>query len=147
LLLWAALAAGCKTAAVGDPCLPEQVPEDGFEDSEAYVESSSVQCETRVCLVYHLDGDPREDCPRRQASACVPSEQNNQCDGQPKAPKCATPDEVERLVYCTCRCDTGDTGFAECECPSGFSCAPVIAQGGAGVRGRYCVRNDTLAEP
>ena len=46
----------CGAPAVGDPCLPEQVPDDGFEISEAYIESSSVQCQTRVCMVWKLQG-------------------------------------------------------------------------------------------
>jgi hypothetical protein len=131
LLLWlcsAAVAVGCATPAVGDPCLPEQVPDNGFDDSEAYVESSSVQCETRVCLVDHLEGDPRKECADR-----------------PDAVRCAQPDEVEDRVYCSCRCDSDDTGFAECECPSGFTCAPVLKQGNAGVRGGYCLRDSSLA--
>jgi hypothetical protein len=132
---------GCATPAVGDPCLPEQVPEDGFVDSEAYVESSSVQCETRVCIVYHLDGDPRQDCPTR-GNGCVPSP-TNPCDGDDVV-TCASASDVEERVYCTCRCDSGDTGFAECECPDGFSCVDVLEQGGPGVRGGYCVRNGSV---
>ena len=64
-LLFGALAADgaverdARRPKVGAPCLPEQVPETGFDDREAYIESSSVQCETRVCIVYHLKGDPR----------------------------------------------------------------------------------------
>lgn len=127
-LCWVAFAAGCATPAVGDPCLPEQVPDNGFDDSEAYVESSSIQCETRVCLVDHLKGDPRDDC-RDQADTVI----------------CATPEEVDKRVYCSCRCDSDNTGFAECECPGGFTCAPVLKQGNAGVRGGYCVRDSSLA--
>jgi hypothetical protein len=125
---------GCATPAVGDPCLPEQVPETGFDDREAYVESSSVQCETRVCIVYHLRGDPREGCTPVE---CAMGDMN--C--VPKA--CANQDDIENRVYCTCRCNSGNTGFAECECPDGFSCVDVLEQGGPGVRGGYCVKNNT----
>jgi hypothetical protein len=143
-LCLAAFATGCATPAVGDPCLPEQVPETGFDDSEAYIESSSVQCETRVCLVYHLAGDPREDCPTRQGqSTCVPTMENPCAED---TVVCASAADVERLVYCTCRCDSGDTGFAECECPDGFSCVDVLEQGGPGVRGGYCVRNGSVTQ-
>lgn len=142
-LCLAAFATACATPAVGDPCLPEQVPEDGFVDSEAYVESSSVQCETRVCIVYHLDGDPRKDCQMR--GGCVPTPGGNQCDGEGVV-RCASEGEVEQRVYCTCRCDSGNTGFAECECPDGFSCVDVLEQGGPGVRGGYCVRNGSVAQ-
>jgi hypothetical protein len=125
-LLFACLQA-CSTPAVGAPCLPEQIPESGFDPREAYIESSSVQCETRVCMVYRLDGDPQK--------GCSPTDMK----------KCPDKSEVERSVYCTCRCDSGSTGFAECECPDGFSCVEVLNKGGPGVRGGYCVRNDSVS--
>ena len=125
-LLLACLQA-CATPAVGAPCLPEQIPESGFDPREAYIESSSVQCETRVCMVYRLDGDPQK--------GCAPTDMK----------KCPDKTEVERSVYCTCRCDSGSTGFAECECPDGFSCVEVLNKGGPGVRGGYCVRNDSVS--
>jgi hypothetical protein len=140
LCLAAFATGGCATPAVGDPCLPEQVPDNGFSDSEAYVESSSVQCQTRVCMVYHLDGDPREDCLQRmgcQVGGATPCPED--------ALRCADENETEKRVYCTCRCDSGNTGFAECECPDGFTCVDVLEQGGPGVRGGYCVKNGTSA--
>lgn len=130
-----ALLIGCSTPAVGAPCLPEQVPEDGFADQEAYVESSSVQCETRVCIVFRLRGDPREGCMQVEPDPNDPTSTGRYC---------ATEDEVEKRVYCTCRCNSADTGFAECECPDGFTCVDVLEQGGPGVRGGYCVRNGTF---
>jgi hypothetical protein len=133
--LVSALLFGCSTPAVGAPCLPEQVPEDGFADQEAYVESSSVQCETRVCIVYRLRGDPREGCVPVAADPNDPTSVGKEC---------ATPDKVRDHVYCTCRCDSDDTGFAECECPDGFTCVDVLNQGGPGVRGGYCVKNGTF---
>ena len=129
IVLVAGLAAvGCSTPAVGDPCLPEQVPETGFDEREAYIESSSVQCETRVCMVYQLDGDPT--CPETAST---------------DTHKCALRQDVEDSVYCTCRCDSGNTGFAECECPDGFSCVGILSKGGPGVRGGYCVDNKTVS--
>lgn len=125
--------AGCSTPAVGDPCQPEQIPSTGFDDAETYIESSSVQCETRVCLVYKLAGDPREGC---VPVVCIEGDKN--CT--PK--KCPTTCETASRIYCSCRCDAGDTGFAECECPDGFKCEEVLNQGGPGVRGSYCVRRD-----
>jgi hypothetical protein len=133
--------AGCSTPAVGDPCLPEQVPATGFDSSEAYIESSSVQCETRVCLVYKLEGDPREGCtPATSVAPCEPDDKTK-CPSQGAV--CADKTAVEQRVYCSCRCDAGDTGFAECECPDGFSCTKILEQGGPGVRGSYCVRKGT----
>jgi hypothetical protein len=132
-----ALLGGCSTPAVGAPCLPEQVPEEGFDRREAYVESSSVQCETRVCIVYLLEGDPRID-------DCVPAAADPN-DPMSVERVCPSEDEVEKRVYCTCRCNSGNTGFAECECPDGFTCVDVLEQGGPGVRGGYCVRNGTFS--
>jgi hypothetical protein len=128
-----ALSIGCASPAVGAPCLPEQVPEDGFADQEAYVESSSVQCETRVCLVFRLQGDPRE--------GCVPVPPDP-ADPSSRGKICATPENIEKHIYCTCRCNSPG-GFDECECPDGFTCITVLEQGGPGVKGGYCVRNGT----
>lgn len=119
--------AACGAPAVGDPCLPEQVPDDGFEISEAYIESSSVQCQTRVCMVWKLQGAPQGSTP---------------CLNNPA--KCATEAEVSKKVYCTCRCDAGNSRFAECTCPSGYTCTPVLEQGSEGVRGSYCVLSETV---
>ena len=134
---------GCQTPAVGAPCLPEQVPDDGFDPSEAYIETSSVQCETRVCMVYQLEGAPKG------SASCVPPESCKKCDaGDMKCVadvRCAADEQVAKRVYCTCRCDSGGGGFAECDCPSGFTCAQVLEQGNAGVRGKYCVRDGTIS--
>jgi hypothetical protein len=133
---------GCATPAVGDPCLPEQIPEGGFKEEEAYIETSSVQCETRVCMVFRLEGDPREGCVPSTPSGCNPAD-DPECG---PAVACPTDEQVAERVYCTCRCDSGDTGFAECECPDNYSCVQVLEQGGPGVRGGYCVRNGTYTQ-
>jgi hypothetical protein len=134
--LLALAAGGCSTPAVGAPCLPEQVPATGFDKREAYIETSSVQCETRVCMVYKLDGDPSKDC---QPVACPVDE-----PGCTTEKKCASPTDADKSIYCTCRCDSGNSDFAECECPDNFACVPVLEQGGPGVQGSYCVRKGTF---
>ncbi len=130
-LLWLA-GSGCSSSGVGEPCVPEAVPAGGFLKSETYLETSSVQCETRVCLVRGLDGDPNnleeDECPLGEAT-------------------CVTAAEVERDVYCSCRCAApAGVGVPTCGCPSGFLCEEVLETGGDGIRGSYCVR-DPLAEP
>jgi len=120
--------AGCSSSAVGEPCLPEQIPEGGFAPSEAYIESNSVQCETRVCLVWKLRGAP--------AGSAV-------CAADPSI--CASQEQVNHQIYCTCRCDAADLPFKECECPRDYSCVPVIEQGSEGVRGSYCVKSSTVS--
>jgi len=131
-LLWLA-GTGCSSSAVGDPCVPERVYDDGFLASETYLETSSVQCATRVCLVRGLMGDPsnlQEDdppCPRDE-------------EGEPST--CVTEAEVEGSVYCSCRCDApAESGLPTCACPGGFTCEPVLETGGDGVKGSYCVRD------
>jgi len=113
---------------VGDPCDPENVPTGGFNASEAYLETSSVQCRTRVCMVYHLAGDTSD-------PSCDPTTD----------PNCPSPTDVEARVYCTCRCDApADSNTPTCSCPGGFSCAEVLQLGGSGIRGSYCVKDETL---
>ena len=107
------VATGCSTG-VGDPCTPEKIPETGFSVNEAYIETSSVQCETRVCGVFKYEGDPRS----------------------PNADKRV----VEDRIYCTCRCKAPDKDFAVCDCPDDFECQKILDLGGPGLEGSYCVR-------
>ena len=128
---------GCQTPGVGDPCTPEQVPPDGFQSSESYLETSSVQCRTRVCMVYQFEGNPtrtREDCelnPMGEVCGLLPSR-----------------NEVSERVYCTCRCrPPSDSNIPGCECPEGFQCREdLLTLGGAGIRGGYCVKSSTLVD-
>ena len=72
-----AMLVGCRASGVGDPCAPEVVPEGGFNMAEAYLETSSVQCRTRVCMVYQLEGDPsesREECEARDGLGGLPKQ-------------------------------------------------------------------------
>ena len=112
---------------VGAACLPRAIPARGFDPRTASVEVRSDQCESEACLVFGLYGDPRPEC---VASETV---------------QCPTAEEVERSIYCSCRCDApeGDPGSL-CECGEGFSCTPTIEGAPAGIRGSYCVRTETL---
>lgn len=136
LLLAAAalVATACGEPPVGAPCLPEQVPADGFNDNESYIEASSVQCQTRVCMVYKLRGNP--DLATCQDQMCAPDDQA--C----MQLRCADEAEIKNRVYCTCRCKA-PAGFAECECPEGFSCRDLLENADDGVNGSYCVRSST----
>lgn len=132
-LLVLAFAVGCEAPGVGDPCEPEDVPVDGFKESEVYLETRSLQCRTRVCMVNHLEGDPRVEVP---------------C-GAPNADpdRCAfyvSPAAKEQAVYCTCKCEGEDEDTIRCEeCPDGFECCPAFTIGPPGLRGSYCVRKGT----
>ncbi len=127
------LMAGCPSTGVGDPCVPEQIPSDGFDPQESYIEASSVQCRTRVCMVYRLDGDPSQ-----SFEECIAA------GGSPQA--CTihpTDEDINARVFCSCRCD-GAGGAPTCECGDGFTCTEILNQGGAGLRGSYCVPNGTV---
>jgi hypothetical protein len=128
--------AACEAPGVGDPCTPESIPVGGFVASEAYLETSSVQCRTRVCMVYRLAGIPQFELPGGGLSCDVTSE------------NCADVNETRDRVYCTCRCDAPQGASATlCDCPEDtHSCVEVIdnEKAGLGVRGSYCVRNGTF---
>lgn len=136
LFLLFVASAGCATPDVGAPCLPEQVPDDGFSSNEAYIETSSVQCETRVCMVYRLNGDPTE--------GCVPQTCANPDDTTCQERTCPSQQDIDERIYCTCRCKAPSAAFAECECPAGYTCQEVLRQGGPGVAGSYCVNSRTV---
>jgi hypothetical protein len=138
-VLLALIAGACSETGVGDACVPEQVPAGGFLASETYLETSSVQCATRVCLVRELDGDPNnlqeDNCPLDDPEA------------PPADSTCVTASDVAASVYCSCRCGApAGSGLPTCACPGGFQCEEVLETGGDGLRGSYCVRED-LATP
>jgi hypothetical protein len=115
-----------STGDVGAACMPSVIPEAGFDPREAYFEPRSEQCQTGGCLVYALEGDPSSEC----APPAI----------------CPSAMEIERSVYCSCRCDApeGDTGPL-CDCPDGFACVEAIGPGPRGIEGGYCVRNHSVS--
>ena len=116
---------GCEARGIGDPCIPESIPSDGFAPSEVYVETSSVQCRTRTCMVFRLDGNPS--C-ETGVAGCV----------NPDAP--VTDQNSADRVFCSCRCSaTGDVNTPLCACTEGYHCVNVLTVGGVGVQGGYCV--------
>lgn len=66
LFVFAGLA--CAPIGVGDPCQPEVEPEGGFQPGETVLETSSLQCRTRVCMYYNANSfctrrcESDEDC-------------------------------------------------------------------------------------
>ena len=129
---------GCGNSGVGDPCVPESIPEGGFIKSDTFLETSSVSCRTRVCMVYQHKGDPRyykgpnfaED-PMDPGSTCPPDGSPPNSDGMTPCPELR---EVDEQVFCTAKCsENGD-------CPDNFICHEVFSNvGGPGIRGSYCV--------
>ena len=127
IALLSGLALGCEAPGVGDPCTPEIIPAGGFNNAEAYLETSSVQCRTRVCLVYKLAGYPDGACPI----------------GEP----CASQEETDRRIFCSCRCRApAGSDSPTCECGEGYSCEEVLDVGDEGARGSYCIKNEIVEE-
>ena len=122
--------ASADNDAVGDACLPATIPEDGFSDTEVYVDLAHPDCGGGPCLVYRLRGDPRPECAPKHSDPPI---------------VCPTPQDVRERLYCSCRCDAPNGG-PECACPGGFSCVSVIEQGGPAVAGGYCVRDGTFTQ-
>lgn len=131
---------GCSDDDVGAPCAPSRpggqrcdvAAGDGgtagcFQGSEVYIETQSLQCRSRICLVYRFS----------EATSSSTAAGNR--------------DALAR-VYCTCRCGVPDSLRATtdpnvlCRCPTGFTCVTNLAgeQYSEGVRGSYCVRSNTL---
>ncbi len=119
-----AVPTACTSGGVGDPCTPEQeyvAHFAGFDVAEAYVESRSFQCATRVCLVNHFQG--RVSCPLGQSSSDLVS-----CDG-PGDTRCGptgkcTASETYAPVCNACD-PTQDPGCTPVACPTGLTCDPT----------------------
>ncbi len=147
--------AGCDPGHVGDPCLPDaeySATFPPFSLREVYLESRSLECATRLCLVNHFQG--RVSCPLGQTTT----------DGEPA---CFVPGATERVqtevpawdldrpasrtVYCSCRCDGPDPGARYCECPSGFECRKLAPETDldldAELAGSYCIKSETAFQP
>jgi hypothetical protein len=147
LALLALALTACTDEGVGDPCIPETIPckEDGkscgFEQTESYIETSSVQCRSRLCMVHKLDNGTQ---------GAVPADPTNICGANGITNKgCVQAAQLDNSVYCTCRCDGPKTSAAFCECPDGFKCTEILTKGGDGVKGSYCTRplpNDALQQ-
>jgi hypothetical protein len=129
-------AVGCAPAGLGDPCTPEAIPGGGFSPREVYVESGSVQCRTRTCMVFHLDGNPE----------CTPN--CSECGGPDTCARCGEAADCvqtgadtaafansDERVFCSCRCSAGgNPSLPLCQCTEGYRCVPDGDPGGG-----YCV--------
>lgn len=142
-----AVLGGCAANGQGDPCTPEAIPANGFLKEEVYVETSAVQCRTRVCMVYHLKGNPEctelldHDCDASRstdpANACF-SGGHTLCIQSDSPEMVQQDDNSPDRVFCTCRCSaTGNSSLPLCQCTDGFRCVPDSDPGGG-----YCVPNE-----
>ncbi len=162
--LVAVAAAGACTSGggVGDPCLPEEEYDatfSGFALSEVSVETASLGCESRLCLVNHFQG--RVSCPfgQRQSDLALPGTAPERCRvpqttgdrpedsvGVP-VPAWSLDRPRDAAVYCSCRCDGPDRNARYCDCPEGFTCEPLVPDLATATDrqlvGSYCVRHGT----
>lgn len=151
---------GCESGGVGDPCTPEdeyRADFSGFSVEETNVESRSFQCETRLCLVNHFQGrvscpygqilDPNTGDPPASGGCKIPgTEDKIVADVKPQFQKRG----ASKAVYCSCRCDGPDKNARYCECPSGYSCTPLIDDlklGSSQLAGSYCIQDGTKYDP
>jgi hypothetical protein len=132
--------AACQSGGIGDPCTPEdeqnaQFP--GFNLSEAYIESSSFQCATRICLSNHFQG--RVSCPLGQPdtkNCSGPGGAHDELCDATRGEKCV--ESSTSLPSCdptlagACASSGGicDPALKSCVCaagatpPAGFACVP-----------------------
>jgi hypothetical protein len=141
-------AIGCAPVGLGDPCTPEAIPAGGFTPREVYIESGSVQCRTRTCMVFHLDANPEctpncsacaqggsDVCPR-----CTPNDEGRYVCVTEGEPRLANSDE---RVFCSCRCSaSGNPSLPLCQCTEGYRCVPDGDPGGG-----YCVPDEVATHP
>jgi hypothetical protein len=133
---------------LGDPCNPGdevRTTFSGYGVNEVNIESGTPQCETGLCLAANFQG--RITCPYGQTDPAQPS-----CftpDGAPvtvPVPPQLVLRQADKTVYCSCRCDGPDPSATYCACPSGFDCAPLVADIGLGTAqlpGSFCVKTGT----
>lgn len=128
-------AIGCADEGVGDPCIPETVPcnangeQCGYKASEAYIEATSVQCKSRLCIVYKLDN---------KTLGIIPSDPRTLCTGKNDKNGCVDNEALAKSVYCTRRC------VDDADCPDEYKCEPILNLGGPGIRGSYCVKAQAI---
>jgi hypothetical protein len=118
--------------------LPEEIPAGGFVASEDFLETNSVQCRTRVCIVHDFEGDPR-----LTTEACNPTNPARPMECDTPGLMQHSPETVEEKIHCSCRCEAAaGSSTPTCRCPGGFECVPVLNAGGTGIAGSYCVRDN-----
>ncbi|MBL8601837.1 MAG: hypothetical protein JNK72_07935 [Myxococcales bacterium] len=136
LALGVVFSLGCGDEGVGDPCAPQRpgnrpcdpastntATNGCFVGTEIYIETQSLQCRSRICVVYQYS----------------------------EATDTAGRERPKR-VYCTCRCGVPPSLQAStdsnvlCQCPENFSCVSIAGdQYPPGVQGSYCIRSTTVS--
>ena len=150
LLALAMTSTGCPGDAVGDPCIPETIPlvngSPGFDRNQIYIEASSVQCRTRICLVDKFTGDPRNADQHTQAPPdanpssdypfqdCPPPSEASEASEAPTTPRT----RLER----TCCDQVGDCEERAKQSNNG----ELTAEASLGCKAAFVVCSNTLIE-
>lgn len=105
----------------GRPCMPEHVPDGGFVPDETYVESDHPECGPGLmCIVSHLDGDPRN----LASEGCPSGEETCVDDAEGFGSEAPLTDDDLRRVLCGCRCAPSPLmpDAPLCPCVNGLTC-------------------------
>jgi len=111
-MILAIYSSSCAPTGVGDPCEPEVQPEGGFRPGETLIETSSLQCRTRICMHFHPE---------------------NSTDGYNFCTQSCETDA-------DCTADWYESGPGQGDEP-GARCLAEVNIGAPAVRGKYCVPN------
>lgn len=126
LLLTVVVAAlvACAPTGVGDPCEPEVLAQGGVAGGETVVETSSLQCRTRVCMFYNEESF----CTIRCGTE-APNDEACLAAWYEEGPKGLNDDGT----------------FEDEEWPPAW-CEAQVSVGSPGIRGWYCVPQRASAD-
>lgn len=122
------IGSSCGGGGVGDPCVPEDeylTTFSGFSVGEVNVESRSVQCLTRVCLVNHFQG--RVSCPYGQEEDTYEGDPRGPIEGSGRA-ACAGINTVPPGSPPDFQCVGGPDGGNDGSLCEDATCSPGGAQ-------------------
>jgi len=163
--------AACDPPGVGDPCTPEVRPPAGqaWAYGEVSVETRSLQCRTRTCMVYHffpagreagepdwriqaqwpVEDSPQEPCRNIDTDVFVDHFCKTRRDeygqnvvdyGAPVGEDWYCNFDMTLVNLSSPFCTFKCAGAGRTfECPEGYLCREVVRMGPEGMRGSYCI--------
>ncbi|QQR90874.1 MAG: hypothetical protein IPJ88_03840 [Myxococcales bacterium] len=88
-----------------------------FDAQEVYLDTSNTECIDSSCIVFHLDGNPAENCTQ----------------------DCADPIEVSKRIFCAPRCDDSS------DCANGLECLTILQNASSpSLSVRYCIPSSVI---
>ena len=123
LWLCAPLVAHCTPSRVGAPCqMDPPLLADG---------SAAPSCATGRSCFEPVEGAVESQALQCETRVCLTYHWDQQND----------PNDRAEHQYCSCRCSGPGDPSTLCQCPAGFTCAPIFpGVGDIGLQGSYCVR-------